>query len=194
MRPAIFLDRDGTLNFDRGYVCRTEDFELLPGAAAALHAFEGLGFALVVVTNQSAIGRGMAPREAIDEVNDWMLSLLAEQGVALDGVYVCPHRPDEGCACRKPAPGMLLQAAGELNLDLTQSWMVGDKASDIAAGRAAGVTQTILLDASGQSAAKADFVVGAISDTVRIISESLQTTRGTAAPHRGAQGCTPNST
>jgi histidinol-phosphate phosphatase family protein len=138
-RPAVFLDRDGVVNMPpEGWVTEPDDFVLLPGAGEAIRRLNEAGWAVVVVTNQSAVGRGLMTREQMDAVHDRMVRLLAESGARLDGIYVCPHAPNEGCTCRKPLPGMLLEAARELGLDLSRSVMVGDSERDIEAGKAAG--------------------------------------------------------
>jgi D-glycero-D-manno-heptose 1,7-bisphosphate phosphatase len=149
-RRAVFLDRDGVLNEDRGYVSRPDDFEWMPGAIGALRTLRHAGWSLVVVTNQSGIARGLYGPAEYDNLTGWMHAELAAHGVALDGVYHCPHLPDaplaawcRQCDCRKPAPGMLRRAARDLKIDLAASVMVGDKPSDIRAGRAAGVAACI---------------------------------------------------
>lgn len=136
-RPAAFLDRDGTLIHDTDYPRDPALVELLPGAAAALRQFRDAGCALVVVSNQSGIGRGLITPAEAAAVHCRFVELLAENGVALDGAYYCPHAPGDGCDCRKPAPGLILRAAAELSLDLARSVMIGDKASDVEAGRRA---------------------------------------------------------
>lgn len=147
MRPAAFLDRDGVLNHDTGYVYRIEDFRWVEGAKAALQRLQEAGFALVIVTNQSGIGRGKYSEADYQVLCRWMVKDLADAGVHLDGIYHCPHTPPEpgkpDCDCRKPWPGMLLRAQAELQLDLARSWMFGDKPQDIEAGRAAGVARCI---------------------------------------------------
>ena len=135
-RKALFLDRDGTLIVDVGYPRDPSLVELVPGAAAALR---GRSEALVIVSNQSGIGRGLITPVEATAVHDRMIALFATEGVTFAGVYYCPHAPEEGCACRKPKPGMLLDAARELDLDLAASVMLGDKPSDVEAGRAAGM-------------------------------------------------------
>lgn len=137
-RPAVFLDRDGTIIEDLGYLSDPADVRLLPGVGAALRLLAEGGFLLVIVTNQSGVGRGMFDRASVDRVNARLAETLRREGVALDGVYVCPHGPEDDCACRKPAPGLMLEAARALGIDLEASYMVGDKASDAEAGRRAG--------------------------------------------------------
>jgi D-glycero-D-manno-heptose 1,7-bisphosphate phosphatase len=171
-RPAVLLDRDGVLNRDRGYVARKEDFEFLPGARDALRRLARRGFRLIVATNQSGIGRGYYGEEDFQTLTRWMLDQLRAEGIELAGVYHCPHAPEDGCACRKPAPGLLLRAARELRLDLGRSWLVGDKPSDIQAARAAGVGRAVLvrsgkpiLDTRG-----ADHVCDSLADFPRLLN------------------------
>ncbi len=137
-RPALFLDRDGTLVEDVGYPGDPGQVRLLPGAAAALRRLARARFARVIVSNQSGVGRGLFSRAEAEAVHAEVLRRFAEVGVSFDGAYYCYHAPDDGCACRKPAPGLLLRAAAELGLDLGRSYMVGDKPIDVAAGAAAG--------------------------------------------------------
>lgn len=146
LRPAVFLDRDGTLNADLGYVCRPEDVRWLPGVAAALARLRWAGYLLIVVTNQSGIARGYYDVPTMQALHDWMDADLRSQGAHIDAFYHCPHHPDidGACTCRKPAPGMLLRAADDWFIDLGRSWMIGDKMSDVTAGRAAGCTPILL--------------------------------------------------
>ena len=153
LRAAAFIDRDGVINAELGYVWRTEDFHLLPGAVDGLRRLAGCGYALVVVTNQAGIAKGLYDEAAYRHLTAYMRGLLAAQGVVLDGVYHCPHHPQgtvaayaRECDCRKPAPGLLRQAARELGLDLARSVLVGDKTSDTQAGRAAGLRRTVLVE------------------------------------------------
>jgi len=137
MTRALLLDRDGTLIVDVGYPRDPAQVELLPGAAEALRALQA-SWALVIVSNQSGLGRGLITEAEARAVHDRVIARFAAAGVAFAGAYYCPHAPGAGCACRKPAPGLVLDAARELGLDLARSVMIGDKASDAAAGRAAG--------------------------------------------------------
>ena len=146
MQKAAFLDRDGVINADHGYVSRPENFEWLPGVFEACRELVRLGYALVVVTNQSGIARGYYGEEDFLRLTDWMKARFADEGVSIAGVYYCPHHPEKGigayklaCDCRKPMPGMLLRAAEELSLDLSKSVMFGDKPGDMTAARRAGV-------------------------------------------------------
>jgi D-glycero-D-manno-heptose 1,7-bisphosphate phosphatase len=144
-RRALFLDRDGVINVDTGYVSHPADFVPVPGLWDALRRAVAHGWALVVVTNQSGIGRGYFSEAQYRTLEDHMRGLFAAEGVPLLAVYHCPHVPGAGCACRKPAPGMILAAARDHGLDLARSAMIGDKASDAEAARAAGVGRTALV-------------------------------------------------
>ena len=154
-RRAVFCDRDGTLIEDVGYPRDPDGVRLVAGATDALAALRRAGFALVVVNNQSGIGRGIISPEQAESVHERFVAELAAHGVELDDVRYCPHAPDELCPCRKPSPGLLREAARELGVDLEASFMVSDKPSDVEAGRRAGC-RTILL--APAPAGEADFV------------------------------------
>ena len=149
LRPAVFLDRDGTLNADLGFVSRLEDVRWLPGVAAALARLRWAGYLLIVVTNQSGIARGYYDEQTMQALHEWMDADLRAQGAHIDAFYHCPHHPDlnGACTCRKPSPGMLLRAADDWFIDLERSWMIGDKMRDVIAGRAAGCTPILLTTA-----------------------------------------------
>ncbi|MFZ5812747.1 MAG: D-glycero-beta-D-manno-heptose 1,7-bisphosphate 7-phosphatase [Thermodesulfobacteriota bacterium] len=151
-RRAVFLDRDGVLNEDRNYLWKPEDFVLLPGAVEALSRLQAAGFLLVVVTNQSGIARGFYTEQDYQNLTAYMRGLLEGYGIRLAGVYHCPHHPMHGkgpyrvsCGCRKPQPGLILRAGEELGIDVRRSFLVGDKQSDMEAGRTAGVGRCILV-------------------------------------------------
>src|SRR5208337_2615106 len=159
----VVLDRDGTIIVERRYLTAPEQVELLPGAAEGLRAMRALGLGLVVVTNQSAVGRGYFDRNRLDEIHARLRELLATEGVTLDGVYVCPHRPEDGCLCRKPLPALLEQAARELGFDCRDCFVVGDKPCDIEMGQAAGATTLLVRTGYGaeheaNQAVKPDYV------------------------------------
>jgi D,D-heptose 1,7-bisphosphate phosphatase len=154
-RPAVFLDRDGVLNVERGDLARADDLELLPGVAEAVRRINESGYLAVVVTNQPAVAKGLLSERELDRIHARLETLLGKEHAWLDRLYYCPHHPDGGypgerpelktvCRCRKPSPGMLRRAAHELNIDLSRSVMIGDRTVDIEAGRSAGVT-TILV-------------------------------------------------
>ena len=149
---AVFLDRDGVINQDTGYVSCVDDFHFIDGTIEALQILKKKGYCLVVVTNQSGIARGYFTEEQFMSLTEWMDWSLADRDVDLDGIYFCPHHPTAGvgeyrqeCNCRKPAPGMLLDAAKDLKIDLANSYMVGDKAGDLQAAKAAGVGHKVLV-------------------------------------------------
>jgi D-glycero-D-manno-heptose 1,7-bisphosphate phosphatase len=135
---ALFMDRDGTVMVDVGYPRRPDDVELLPDAPLTLARLRELGFKLVVVSNQSGVGRGLVTEAEAASVHERFVEALREGGVELDAAYYCPHAPDEGCSCRKPSPELLHRAAADLEIELTRSFMVGDRDSDLEAGRRAG--------------------------------------------------------
>lgn len=166
---ALFLDRDGTLIVDTGYVRDARDVVLLPGAAHLLREARALGYQLIVVSNQSGVARRIITPAQLAAVQERFEESLAQEGVALDDVRFCLHGPDDGCACRKPASGMLRDAAAARGLDLRRSVMVGDRETDVAAGRGAGC-RTILLSADGASAI-ADYSVRTLFDAVPILQQ-----------------------
>jgi histidinol-phosphate phosphatase family protein len=166
VKRAVFLDRDGTLNREVGYIGDPADLELVPGMPAALARLTAAGFALVVITNQSAIGRGLYTRAQVDAVHARLAAELAAAGVRLDGIFVCPHAPDDGCDCRKPAPGLFLQARDALGIDLAASWMVGDTVKDMAAARAAGVRPVYVTTGWGERDRAAALAAGLPPDDV----------------------------
>jgi D-glycero-D-manno-heptose 1,7-bisphosphate phosphatase len=153
LRPAAFIDRDGVINAELGYVCRIADFHVLPGVVEGLRRLASAGFALVVITNQAGIAKGRYDEAAYQTLTHHMRAMFAGQGITFDGIYHCPHHPQgtvpaytRACDCRKPAPGMLLRAARDLGLDLARSVLVGDKPSDTQAGRAAGLRWNVLVE------------------------------------------------
>ena len=146
MFPAIFLDRDGVLIENRAdYVRDWSQVKIYPDAIKALTNSDLEGYKIVIVTNQSAVGRNIISIETAISINDRLVDTIRDQAGRLDGAFLCPHDPDAGCDCRKPKPGLLLQAAKELSLDLKRSWMVGDAWTDVQAGQAAGVRGEIIV-------------------------------------------------
>lgn len=137
MNKAIFLDRDGTINVDKHYIYRKEDFEFIPGAIEALKRFKQSGYLLIIITNQSGIARGYYTEEDFIKLNSWMQFILSEMGAGIDKVYYCPHHPDAVidryrlvCNCRKPKTGLFHQAVKDFNIDLSRSYAVGDRLRD----------------------------------------------------------------
>lgn len=144
LRKALFLDRDGVIIADKGYVHRIEDMEILPGIVDVIREYRASGHMIIIVTNQSGIGRGIFTRGQYFEFMTVLLRRLRDAGAAVDKAYHCPHTPDDGCDCRKPKPGLILRAASYSQIDLKQSTLIGDKDSDIKAGMYAGVGNLIL--------------------------------------------------
>jgi histidinol-phosphate phosphatase family protein len=145
-RRAVFLDRDDTLCKDVPYCRRPEDLHLLPGAGEAVSRLNKAGFAVVVITNQSGIARGWLTEEILVSIHEKMKKDLADLGAKVDGIYHCPHMPDEGCGCRKPKPAMVVRAVSEMDLDPKRSFTIGDRLFDVQLGRNSG-TKAILVRA-----------------------------------------------
>jgi D,D-heptose 1,7-bisphosphate phosphatase len=145
MRRAVFLDRDGTLNPDPGYISNPDDFNLFPGVPQALARLKKAGYLLILITNQSGIARGLVSREQLELVHQKLQSLLAAADATLDAIYFCPHHPDyplngiAACECRKPQPGMICQAMKDFDIDLAGSYVIGDRSKDIQIAINAGV-------------------------------------------------------
>lgn len=149
-RAAVFVDRDGTINKDPGYLSDPEAFEFIPGAGAGMRLLSDAGFAIVIISNQSGVARGLITPSQLSEIHERMKSRLRKEGVELDGIFYCPHHPDEGCSCRKPSTGLVLEAASGLDLDLGPSYFVGDTISDIKTGRNAGLRTVLVLTGEGR--------------------------------------------
>ena len=181
MNKAIFLDRDGTLNIDYGYVHEIDQFHFIEGSIEALQQLKQMGYLLVLVTNQSGIARGYFSEQQFLQLTEWMDWSLADRGVDLDGIYYCPHHPDgigefkQDCDCRKPKAGMLNQAIKELKIDPARSIMIGDKMEDMIAGKSAGIKTNVLVR-SGKPISEdgeklADHVIDSIADVVALIKK-----------------------
>lgn len=171
---AVFMDRDGVINQEKGYVHKIEDFHFFPYTFSALKGIPQ-EYKKMIITNQSGISRGMYSQTEFEKLNSWVLSRLKEQGIEIDKVYFCPHHPDENCSCRKPKTGLIRQAQKEFNLDLKKSWLIGDKTSDILAGKNAGC-RTILVKTGfagedGLFEVKPDFEASNLEKAVEIIIE-----------------------
>jgi D-glycero-D-manno-heptose 1,7-bisphosphate phosphatase len=181
-RNAIFLDRDGTINIEKNYLYKIEDWEWIPGAIEAICSFRGAGYAVVIVTNQAGIARGFYSEEDLLRLNKFISEQLAAYGTRIDAFYHCPHHPEftGECECRKPKAGMLLRAAEELNLDLTQSWMIGDQITDIQAAEAAGVKSLMVRAGYGAGDSikipSATLIFPAISDMAAYVINLTQKT------------------
>jgi D-glycero-D-manno-heptose 1,7-bisphosphate phosphatase len=173
---------------ERNYLSDPEQVELLSGAGAGLKRLRELGLGLVLLTNQSAIGRGMFDHDRLGLIHERLAELLATHGVSFDGIYYCPHIPSEGCACRKPQPEMLRRAGVELKFDPARSFVIGDKACDIDLGRATGATTVLVRTGYGAEvektrAASPDYIVNDLSEAALVIERLIST-----GEDRGVQG------
>lgn len=149
MRPFAIFDRDGTLIAEKSYLSDPAGVELLPGAAAAIERVALAGYGVIVITNQSGVGRGYFRMEDVARVNARMLELLGEAAARIERIYICPHAPEVDCECRKPRTGLLDQAAWELGLDATRSVVIGDKAADVELARRAGAAAVLVTTGYG---------------------------------------------
>ena len=180
-RRFVLLDRDGTINEEIGYVLRPDELRLIPGAGEALRELRGLGLGLVVLTNQSPIGRGMLTVAELEEIHARLGELLAALGVRLDAIEFCPHLPDEGCSCRKPGTLMVERAAAALGFDPGDAWLVGDHGSDLRLGRAVGARTILVRTGHGEEELErgagedADHVVADLREAAAIIRDDLFT-------------------
>ncbi|WP_395479937.1 D-glycero-beta-D-manno-heptose 1,7-bisphosphate 7-phosphatase [Candidatus Curculioniphilus buchneri] len=173
---AIFLDRDGTINVDASYVCKIENFYFIDGVIEAMQEFKRLGFALIVVTNQSGLSRGFFNEDEFMNLMKWMSWSLENYNVYLDGIYFCPHHPNgviknlrSKCNCRKPKPGMLLAAQRDLNINMSSSYMIGDKLDDILAGRAAKIGTSVLVRSNKPITQEANAAADLIIDNLAVL-------------------------
>ena len=161
MFPAIILDRDGVIIENRdNYVRNWADVKVYPQALRALADAKCSDYKIVIITNQAGVGKGIIPLQTATEINQRLVHVIEKAGGRVDGLYMCPHTPQDECECRKPRPGMILQAERELALDLSHSWMIGDALSDLQAGRAAGVGHLVLVS-TGRGARQAQLAESA---------------------------------
>jgi D-glycero-D-manno-heptose 1,7-bisphosphate phosphatase len=169
---AIFLDRDGVINKDKNYLYRKEDFEFIDGVFEACQYFQKLGYQLIVVTNQSGIARGYYQKQDFHKLNQWMIEQFSDEGIKILDVFFCPHGPESTCNCRKPKPGMLLEAKIKYNIDMGSSWIIGDKEADVSAANASGISNTILVKTGhdiDEANSRAEFILKSIKDSIGII-------------------------
>lgn len=163
MKKAVFLDRDGVINEDSGYVSKISDFKFINGVFEALSGFKKLGYLLIIVTNQSGIARGFYTLDDFEKLNKFMLDEFTKNGVFIDKVYFCPHSPEENCECRKPKAGMILQGLKEFDINPQNSILIGDKISDIEAANAANLGCAYQIGKDG----------GSLREIYEIIKEKL---------------------
>jgi D-glycero-D-manno-heptose 1,7-bisphosphate phosphatase len=176
-RRFVLLDRDGTLIAERNYLSRVADVELLPGAAQGLRLLQHAGLGLVVLTNQSGLGRGYFDWDTLNAVHAHLTRLLANEGVSLDGIYVCPHTPEDTCDCRKPLPGLAERAAVELQFNLADSFVIGDKPCDIELGRRIGAVPLLVRTGYGAlwegKGIQADYIIDDVLAAAHIILDNI---------------------
>jgi len=153
-RQFVLLDRDGTLNIERHYLSDPDEVTLLPNTVVGLRQLQALGLGLVVITNQSGVGRGMFDIQRLNAIHERLTMLLEGQGVTLDGIYFCPHTPEDNCQCRKPKPGMAFWAADDLGFSLPHTFVIGDKACDIGIGHNVGATTLLVRTGYGEDEAQ----------------------------------------
>jgi D-glycero-D-manno-heptose 1,7-bisphosphate phosphatase len=180
----VLLDRDGTIVAERNYLSHPDQIELIPGAAEGLKRLSQLGFGLLVITNQSGIARGYFDEGRLAQIHGRMCDMLAEHDIRLDGIYVCPHMPEDDCGCRKPRVGLVVTAAAELGFDPTGCFMVGDKPCDIELGRRVGAGTFLVRTGYGTQhesgkTAQADYVVDDLLGVARIIAQITSSASGT---------------
>jgi len=168
---VFFIDRDGVINKEIGYLHEIAKFEFIDGVIEALKYIQNKGFEIIVITNQSGIGRGMYSREKFLELNKWMIDFLSSQGVKILDVLYCPHTPEDRCACRKPLPGMFLEAIKKYDIDREMSWSIGDKETDIQAANSSGISNTILVKSGhkiNEKNSNASYILKSIYDVMNL--------------------------
>jgi len=175
-RRFVLIDRDGTINVEKHYLSDPDQLELYPGVAAAIRRLNRLDLGVVVITNQSGIARGYFDLARLEQIHTRLYALLEAEGAAIDGLYICPHGPDDDCDCRKPLPGMVNQAVAEHHFDPAKAFMIGDKEVDVELGLAVGAATFLVRTGHGAKfveGTKADHVVEDLAEAVRIIEKSV---------------------
>ena len=188
-RRFVVLDRDGTIIVERQYLSDPRQVELIPGVADGLRQLREMGLGLVVVTNQSAVGQGFFDQAHLGLIHQRLCELLEAEGVYLDGIYFCPHTPEDDCLCRKPRPGLLALAAQELNFDPQACFVIGDKACDIELGRSVGATTFLVRTGYGAQVAAEDtatpeYVVDGLEEAARVIERLVAEEQGSTLTER----------
>ena len=169
---TIFLDRDGVINKEVGYLHKIEDFEFINGVFDACLYFQSLDYQIIIVTNQSGIERGYYSENDFHTVTKWMLEQFKNKGVGILDVFFCPHGPKSACECRKPKPGMFIQANSKYDIDMESSWMIGDKKADITAANSAGIQNTVLVKSGhviDEENSNAKFILDSIEQVKTVI-------------------------
>lgn len=174
MQKVIFLDRDGVINIEKDYLYKVEDFEFVDGVFDALKYFQSLGYKLIVVTNQSGISRGYYTKDDFDKLTVWMVEQFRKNDIILDGVFCCPHGPNDNCNCRKPKTGMVDESLKLFDIDFENSWLIGDKDSDIQMAINSGIKNTIQVRSGhkfDEQTSKADYILDSIKDSISVIQQ-----------------------
>ena len=171
---TIFLDRDGVINKEVNYLNKIDDFEFIDGIFDVCLYFQNLGYKIIIVTNQSGIYRGYYTEHDYQKVTQWMLAQFANEDINILDIFHCPHGPDSTCNCRKPKPGMFLKAKTKYNIDMKNSWMIGDKEADVIAANAAGIDNTILVR-SGHKIDESNSDAKIILDSIQQVKQIIAT-------------------
>ena len=169
---VIFLDRDGVINKEIGYLYKIKDFSFINGVFKVCNYLQSVGYNLIIITNQSGIARGYYKEEDFHRLNKWMLEQFTSNGIKILDIFFCPHNPNAGCNCRKPKPGLLIEANKKYSIDMKKSWMIGDKEVDVSAANSAGITNTILVKTGheiDETKSNARFILKSIEDCIGII-------------------------
>lgn len=179
MSHLVLIDRDGTVNVERHYLSRPEQIELLPASASGIKLLKSLNLSVVIVTNQSGVGRGFFDSQRLEKINDRLREVLSENGAIIDAIYFCPHSPEEGCSCRKPATGMAQRAAADFKFELSKSFVIGDKACDIIFGKNIGATTILVRTGYGaqteqQGNTPPDYVADNLLAAAQLIKKILE--------------------
>ena len=169
---TIFLDRDGVINKEINYLHKIEDFEFIDGVFEACQYLQSLEYKIIVITNQSGISRGLYTKNDYQIITKWMVSQFMKNNISILDTFHCPHLPDSGCNCRKPKPGMFLEAKKKYNINMPESWMIGDKETDITAAISSGITNTILVKSGhkiNEADSRAKFIIDSIKQSSQLI-------------------------
>jgi D-glycero-D-manno-heptose 1,7-bisphosphate phosphatase len=170
---TIFLDRDGVINKDKHYLYKIEDFEFIEGIFESCRHFQSLNFQIIIISNQSGIDRGYYSENDFLRLNHWMINQFKIKGIQILNTFYCPHLPDANCSCRKPMPGMFNKADKIHGIDFLNSWMIGDKETDIEAAIAAGINKTILIKTDpmiDKYNSKASYIINSIEDSIKLVN------------------------
>lgn len=182
-KKAVFLDRDGTINEEINYLSKIEQLKILPKVSSAIKLLNENDFLVIMITNQSGVARGLFTMDTLDDINKHLVNMLQSEGAKIDGIFICPHHPDFGCDCRKPKTGLLKEAASKFEIDLSSSYMIGDKYTDLKTGVNSGCKTILVLTGYGKEEAEKtedwdfepDFVAGDLFQAAKwIIGEKTK--------------------